>query len=158
MQPIMNNRSSIAAGSPLGFTLIEMVIVMVMIAIIAAIVYPSYQYAIRKTKRAEGRAALMQLMQQQERYYSQHTTYLEFSSNTSGGDAKFFKWYSADTPKGSAYDISGSACPGQKIQVCIKLAAKPGTEQVNSAYSDPECGILTFTSAGVKSADAKHCW
>lgn len=49
-----------------GFTLVEVMIV----AILAAISYPSYLGFVRKGWRAEARAALMQQMQQQERQYT----------------------------------------------------------------------------------------
>lgn len=141
-----------------GFTLIETMIVIVVVGIFATIAYPSYQSAVRKAKRAEGRAALMQIMQQQERYYSQNTTYIAFTSASINANEKYFKWHSADTPKASAYEISGDACQNETIQTCIKLVARPGTEKVDSSYTDAECGTLTFTSSGMKSADAKNCW
>ena len=141
-----------------GFTLIETMIVVVIVGIFATIAYPSYQSSIRKAKRAEGRTALMQLMQQQERYYSQNTTYIAFTSTSTNANEKYFKWYSSDTPKASAYEISGDACQNETVQTCIKLTARPGTEKIDSSYTDSECGTLTFTSTGVKSADAKNCW
>jgi type IV pilus assembly protein PilE len=141
-----------------GFMLIEVLTVVIIVGILALIAYPSYQSAIRKAKRAEGRAALMQLMQQQERYYSQNTTYIAFTSVSTNVNEKYFKWYSADHPKTSAYEISGDACPNETILTCVKLTAKPGTENVDAAYKDAECGTLTFTSSGVKSADANNCW
>ena len=61
-----------------GFTLIELMITVAIIGILAAIAYPSYQDSILKGRRAEGRTALLNLLQQQERYYTQTGSYLSF--------------------------------------------------------------------------------
>lgn len=145
---------------PRGFTLIELMIAGVVAAILAAMAYPSYRHAVRKTKRAEGRAALMRLMQQEERYYSQFASYLAFSSAADDAEGKRFPWYSADAPRASAYEISGAACEGESIRDCVILTAKPGTGRVDASFRDEECGALTLTSAGVKGAagDASACW
>lgn len=63
MQPLKNKKRLVAIRSQPGFTLIEIMVVAVIVAILATIAYPSYQSSIRKAKRSEGHAALMQLMQ-----------------------------------------------------------------------------------------------
>ena len=143
-----------------GFTLIEILIVMAIAAILGAIAYPSYRSSIVKAKRAEAKTALLQLMQQQERYYSMHASYLAFSSNAAGADESRFKWYSGDAKETSAYEISGRACEGDSIRNCIILIAKPGTAKVNASYRDEECGELSLASTGIKKAsgNGNHCW
>ena len=147
-------------NNPKGFTLIEILIALAVIVILGTIAFPSYQEAVRKTRRAEGRGALTQLMQQQERYYSQSNSYIAFSSASTDANARKFKWYSGDSPGASAYEISAAACPGEGIQTCVLLTAKPGTDKVNAAFSDPACGELSLTSTGVKKASgtASYCW
>jgi type IV pilus assembly protein PilE len=157
-----NKVLSAAAICRAGFTLIEVMVVVAIISILAAVAYPSYQESIRKGKRAEGRAALMQLMQQQEQYYSQHNSYIKFSSASVDVDEMRFKWFSGNSATKSAYEISGEVCPppNDTIQNCVRLVAVPGTSNVDSGYKDPVpgCGTFVLTSIGEKSADGTDCW
>jgi type IV pilus assembly protein PilE len=141
-----------------GFSLIEVMVVVAIVTILAAVVYPSYQDSVRKAKRAEGRAALMQLMQQQERYYSQRSTYIAFSSASTDPNEKQFQWHSSDSPRKSAYEISGAACAGDTIENCVVLTARPGTGNVDSGYTDAKCRNLGLSSTGRKTADGNDCW
>lgn len=140
-----------------GFTLIELMIVVAIVGILAAVVYPSYQDSIIKTKRSEGRAALMQIMQQQERFYTQNNTYFSFDSTTANNS---FKWYSGDSASGSSYQIDAKACADDVIGNCVVLTATPGDTKVNTNYKDPKCGNLTLTSTGIKdrSGTTTNCW
>lgn len=141
-----------------GFTLIEMLIVVAIVTILAAIAYPSYQESVRKAKRTEGQAALMQLMLQQERFYSQRNTYIAFSAASTNADEIRFKWHSGENPRASAYEISGVPCAESTVRECVQLVATPGTRNVDSGFRDPKCGRLMLTSTGVRSADGAGCW
>lgn len=145
-------------GTYRGFSLIELMTAVAIVAIIAGVAYPSYQESVRKAKRAEGRAALMQLMQQQERYYSQHSRYIAFSSSSDDLQEKQFKWHSAESPRKSAYEITGDACAGEQLETCIVLTAKPGTDKVDPRFTDTKCGNLMFFSTGRKAPDGTDCW
>jgi type IV pilus assembly protein PilE len=155
--PLKRNKKQVGLlDTHRGFTLIELMVVLVILAILAATQYPSYLESVRKTRRAEGRAALMQVMQQQERYYTQNGSYIAFSSTMPNG----YKWYSGNTPASSAYEITATACDNDTLQNCVLLTATPGTARVDSAYKDHACGTLSFASNGTKTA-AQHggqCW
>lgn len=58
-----------------GFTLIEMLVVIAIGAVLAAIAYPSLAGSILKVRRGDALVALMQLQQAQERWRSNHTRY-----------------------------------------------------------------------------------
>jgi type IV pilus assembly protein PilE len=58
-----------------GFTLIEVMIVVVVIAILAAIAFPSYQHFVRNAQRADGMSALMDIRTAQERWRANHAEY-----------------------------------------------------------------------------------
>ena len=143
-----------------GFTLIELLIVAAIAGLLAAMVYPSYASYLAGARRIEGQTALLLALQQQERYYTEHNTYVAFSSDAPGPDAKFFPWWSGATPAQSAYELSGHACPGVPLQRCIELRAEPGTPKVDKSVRDADCQILTLDSTGATGASGprKRCW
>lgn len=141
-----------------GFTLVEALAVLAVFAILAAIAYPSYVESVRKGKRAEGRAALYLVMQQQERHYSHHGSYIAFSASSVDEQERKFTWFSGASAANSAYEIKAEACPDESIRDCVLLAAMPGTARVDSGYADPACGNLTLTSTGIRRAQRPDCW
>ncbi len=58
-----------------GFTLIELMMVVVIVGIIAAVAYPSYQTYVRKAHRASAQAFLMDGAQRQQQYFLDNRTY-----------------------------------------------------------------------------------
>lgn len=61
--------SSAFAGLPApGFTLIELMIAVAIVAILATIAYPSYMVQMRKSRRADAESALMDIAQRQQQY------------------------------------------------------------------------------------------
>jgi len=64
-----------------GFTLIELMITLAVIAVLTSIAYPSYREQIAKGSRAEGRGVLMQAAQWMERHFSENNRY---DQNTAG--------------------------------------------------------------------------
>ncbi len=139
-----------------GFSLIELIAVLVLMSILIVLALPSYQSSVKRAKRVEAWAVMMKNMQQQERHYSIHGSYAEFSV---AKPQKFF-WYSGSAPETSAYEISAEECEGHTLKQCVMLIAVPGTAKVQQGYSDKECGTLSLSSAGVRKAggNGKPCW
>lgn len=58
-----------------AFTLVELMVVLAIISILLSIALPSYQTVTRKGQRVEGKALLLEVQSQMERYYFSHQTY-----------------------------------------------------------------------------------
>lgn len=147
-----------------GFTLIELMITVAIVAILAAIAIPSYQDSVWKGKRGEAKTAIMRTLQSEERYYTQNNSYLLFSTVAQTANTPF-SIYSADNSGNSRYLISveattltnaqGTSCSAADVTKCIRVVA---TVQGNA---DPKCGDkLSMDTVGIKQSaivDAA-CW
>lgn len=134
-----------------GFTLIELMVVVVIIGILAAIAYPSYMDSVRKSRRADAKAALSNAAQALERYYTEKNTYLNAILGDAAG-AIFPDHTPSDQAHNSAYYILSITNQGASTYT---LNATPtGTMAADS------CGTLTLDHLGQKGAalPIAQCW
>ena len=144
-----------------GFTLLEVLVVLVILMILTTLAYPSYARYVTRARRIEGLVALLDTLQQQERYFMRNNTYIAFNAASTDPRERQFHAWSGAAAASSAYEIEARACPGQDIAECIEVRATPGTASVDSRFRDPECGVLTQDSVGRRSASGTAgaaCW
>ncbi len=130
-------------GAVAGFTLTELVIVIVIIGILAAFAVPGYQQKVRETRRTDARAALLATANRQERFFTDNESYT--ASMTALG-------FAADpTPSENGFYLISAAVAADTYT----LTATPQGAQT----SDTGCATLTLNSAGVQgSTGGGDCW
>jgi type IV pilus assembly protein PilE len=140
-----------------GFTLAELLAAMAVIGVILAVAVPNYaEYAVR-TRRTEARVALVEAMQQQERYYTRHNVYAAYSADEPHPP---FRWWVGPSASRSAYELVAASCTGATLAECVEVRAIPGSPHVDRTFVDAECGALYLGSDGRRGAEAggKRCW
>ncbi|WP_423162850.1 type IV pilin protein [Stenotrophomonas maltophilia] len=128
-----------------GFTLIELMIVVAVVAILAAIAYPNYSEHVRKSRRAQAKADLVEYAQLAERYHTVNNTYVGFTF-PGGAD-------SINSPREggtAAYTLSMEAA--QSTFTFTATAA--------NAQTKDKCGDLSLNQANVKTSKGtlSECW
>ncbi|MBP0048867.1 prepilin-type N-terminal cleavage/methylation domain-containing protein [Marinobacterium sp. AK62] len=124
-------RSTRRAG---GFTLIEVMVVVVIIGILASIALPAYQDYVRDSKRAEAKAALSLVAQRMERCFTESNTYVGcYGGATVNSDSG--NWVVSITESAASYQLEADT---------------------SAQHSDGECDPMTLTNTGATSPAA--CW
>ena len=125
-----------------GFTLIEIMVVVAIIAILAAIAIPSYTKYIIASHRTEAQTAMLNLAQ-----------YLESKYNASFS-------YPAEVDIPASLKNPSNVSTYYTISVSIANASQTYTITATptSAQNDTLCGTLTLTEAGVKTPSTSGCW
>lgn len=141
-----------------GFSLIELMVVVVIVGILVAVAYPSYINHITKSRRSDGQTALLDLANRMERYFSENHTYAtatiaagNAATDVLGSNLSPEQWYTISIPAKSAFAYT--------------IQATPRNAQ---ATEDTLCQSLTLNNLGQKgitagpagnpTGTADNCW
>jgi len=125
-----------------GFTVIELMIVLIIVAILVALAYPSYIQYVRKSKRGEAQQLLLNWSINQEIWRSNNPSY------AGTGDLP------APTTDPVTYTFDTAADP--TATEYILQATAVGDQANDTARDGTDCGVLTLDQNGVK--DPPACW
>jgi type IV pilus assembly protein PilE len=142
MQPVRHQK---------GFTLIELMITVAIVAILAAVAYPSYTRYVARGHRAQLNVQMAAAQQWMERIYSESYRYDQNASGnlvtgTTGLFAAQAFAQSPSTGEGAARYTLAVALSGTDNQTYVITATRAGT------MANDECGNFTVTNTGIKGA------
>ena len=141
-----------------GFTLLELMIVVVIIAILASLAYYNYSRFAFRTRRADGREMVMRIAAAQERFFTNTNTYVTSTAGITNAPPAGLGLSTTST--GGHYTISAATgtC-GDANCSCLRAPPVPRDPQASDA-----CGALTFDNVGNKDWSGTHpptngnCW
>jgi type IV pilus assembly protein PilE len=145
--PVRSNR-------PQGFTLMELVVTMLIVAILAAFAIPAYTAFLVRGKRAEAKVALLQAAQYMERNYTQAGSY--------NIDAATGAALTVLPPSLARAPAAGAGAANYNLTVAS--AAQSFLLSATPVFADPECGVLTLDNTGLQGVapaatlPAAECW
>lgn len=144
------NHSSNSISKAAGFTLIELMITVVIISILAAVAFPSYNDSVRKTQRSDAKIKLSEVAQVLERCFTELNAYNSTTCPVVGAGPAI-----SETSDEGYYTITNTALTA----TTFTLTATPVAGGPQAA--DAKCTTFTLAHTGAKGAtgtDAANCW
>ena len=145
----MNIRSR---RSMAGFTLIEVLIVSVLVAVLAAIALPSYMQQVREGRRTEARGMLLDVMNREHRFFADNFAYTTNITESVTAVTPGLGFDPAQSENGHyALTVTLIAATGQVI---LTATAQGGQA------ADSDCATLTVSTTGARGSTGggSKCW
>jgi type IV pilus assembly protein PilE len=146
------------ASKQTGFTLVELMLTLAVLAIISSLSVVSYRQYVRRANRVDATSALLHLSAAQERYYLQHDEYATTGAELA--DSPPDGLGIASTQQG-LYDLAvAAAADGAAVGYTATATASGGGSQ----RDDDDCQVFTIDQSGTRGASAAsaeitaRCW
>ncbi len=120
-----------------GFSFVEVLIVMAIVAVLSSVIVPSLSQFTRKARRAEAITALLNTKKEYEQFYTKNSSYPVSNANLPA-DTKHYDFSSTVT--GREYTLTATGLLGQ----------------VNDKVDDESCKELTIDNTGY--TNPPECW
>lgn len=134
-----------------GFTLIELMIVVVVVAVLAGIALTSYQNAVVKSRRSAAAACLLEEAQYVERYYTTKLTYKGVGTN--------WPAFACATALADHYTLAVTQDDAKPTEYSVAATPVASSQQ---GKKDKKCATLTVDQRGTKSisgtGSVADCW
>jgi type IV pilus assembly protein PilE len=139
-----------------GFTLIELMITVAIVAILAAVAYPAYTQYIVRGKRSAAESFMVTVANRQEQAMLNSRSYFAIAAGTAA------QWTAVNMA------VPGEITNDYTVTVAADNAATPPTYTVTAApqgrqaINDVKCGSLTYSQTGTKgitgASTVANCW
>jgi type IV pilus assembly protein PilE len=130
-----------------GFSLIELMIVVMIVGILMAISIPAYQGYVMRSHRTDAHSSLLDIAARQERHIAQYNRYADDIT----ADDETGLNMAANSREGY-YTLAAAACAGGVIANCYTITATAAGTQAN----DTDCPSISYNSVGTKTP--ADCW
>jgi type IV pilus assembly protein PilE len=134
-----------------GFSLTELLIVIVIVGVLAGIGLPAYQDYARKSKRSDAHQGLSRMAQLQERFFTDNNRY---AADVEALGYEVPLGMNDVTPTTGGYWLM-SVEEGDALRYVLQAVPNP------DEHSDADCATVTLDSTGVRSSTppgAADCW
>lgn len=125
-----------------GFSLIELMIILVILAILSSIAVVSYQQYVNQARRRVAEFQIIDLIAQAEQYHLKNNAYPENVG-------------SLIVPISRYYKFTGKQCGTHCFQVTAEIQ---GSEEIQKNASDKTCSTLTLDTKGTRTPINSTCW
>jgi len=158
------NRSCCYKNIQAGFTLVELMIVVVVIAILASVAVPSYTGYVTDARRQGAMQEMLTIASRQEQHFLDNKTYattltdLGYSAQPIGTDDNGAYVSATDASALYTFAITSTTASTSGSIRAFTISAIPRGSQLER---DTECATLTLNEAGVRMADGAingDCW
>jgi type IV pilus assembly protein PilE len=153
-----------------GFTLVELLVVVVIATILVSIAVPSYMTQIRQSRRTEAKTAILDLSGREERYlstnpagYTNTPALLGYAGFGVGNPIGSGYYYLTVCSPATATCVPGLNMPNPPAAPSYTIVASPVPGQ--SQVKDLQCQLFAVDSAGQQYAvdsagnvQTKYCW
>ena len=152
MQNIINARYSANTCKPnhAGFTLLELMVVVVIIGILAAIAIPAYTSSVQKSRRTDAKNALLDLATKEEKWYSVNNAYSVTASDLYGSSSSYpLAVQTGSTPYYNLSVTSSSASAAATTSGTAAAYFFATAVPIDPQTADTACYTFTIDSFGV---------